>query len=411
MSVSDLPPALPHLLIVDDDAALGKTLLAILQRSGYKGHWASTGHEAIGVLKNHLGQTNIVLIDLHLPDLSGLDVLQTMKQIDPDIGAIMITGHAEIETAVGALKEGAFAYIQKPYHVDEVKATLAKLIERQTLAIENRQLLQKMISLNSELEERVRQRTADLQAANLRLANTIAELQKADAVKSEFISMISHELRTPLTVIIGCSRVLLNQLEGLNKETIRRYIDLVDKDAHRLSRLVEEILDLAEIQKKGIKLKYVRFDLSQQVMTIINGLQAAHKTANIQILFQEDIKEIYCDPDRIQQIFLNLLSNALKYSPEGEEIRVVGERCKEGILISIEDRGRGIPPAEKEKIFEPFYRTTEAINYKHPGTGLGLTITKAIVETIGGKIWIENGVTRGTTIRFTLPPQVVCVAD
>lgn len=399
----ELPAFSKRLLIVDDDMALTRTLSAILTKAGYETECAALGADAIRGIQTHPHTFNAVLIDLQLPDMSGLEILKQIKALDPNVGALMLTGNANIDTAVAALNAGAFAYIQKPYNIDEVKATLARLMEKQKLKRDNQHLLEEMIRLNSELDEKVSQRTRELQSTNLALANTIDELRRADAAKSDFLSMVSHELRTPLTVIIGFAQTLVQEIDRLDKVTIKRYLQIVDIDAHRLLRLIEGILDLSTIAKKGMTLNNSRFNVRVMIEGVSEGFRLANREREVAFFCGEDLDEIETDRDRLQQVVVNLLGNAAKYSPVGGLIRIEAQRHKGELLLSVTDAGPGIPADQKAQIFEPFYRTQDAINFKTPGTGLGLTICRAIVSAMGGKIWVEDVIPHGSRFCVTIP--------
>lgn len=394
-----------NVLIIDDDQSLGKTLLGILRKEGYNVEWAGTGQEGLTRIRGAAADQpwGAILIDIRLPDMNGLDLLRSAKKDDPDIGAIFMTGYTDVETAVGALNEGAFAYIQKPYNVSEVKAIIAKLVEKQRLIRENRMLLHKMVELNADLENRVAQRTKDLQTANLNLAATIEKLREADEAKSEFVSMVSHELRTPLTVIIGFAQTCMNQLEKIEKETIHHYMNIIYAHGLMLSKLIGNILDLSHIRDKGMILTFEKFDLRGLAATAAEGLKILKPSINFDVDFEDAAREMVSDKDRVQQIFMNLLGNAVKYTPEKGSISVQGRAQGADIVVSVIDSGSGIPVDMQEKIFEPFFRIKDPVNMKTSGTGLGLTITKALVEALGGRMSLESNPGAGSRFTFVLP--------
>lgn len=396
-----------NILIIEDDPLLGATLLRILQKTGYRGTVASTGKEAVAAARDSADSgvvVNAALIDVKLPDMNGLDVLREIKTLHPDVGAIIMTGHADLTTALGALNDGAFAYIQKPYNMEDLKAILARAVERQKLIQENRDLLAKLRTANTELEKTVAQRTQELQHANLQLLETIDKLRESDQTKSRFVSMVSHELRTPLTIIIGFSETLLAKMGKVSPEQLRRYVEIIHGDSLRLSRLIEDILNLSRIKDKSIHLKPEKFDLSALAARVLEGMKVVRGDLRFELSFDEQARELVADRDRVEQIFLNLLGNAVKYSPQGSAVGLTVRQEGSDILASVKDSGPGIPESEREKIFDAFYRTRDAINMKSPGTGLGLTITKAILESMGGRIWVESaGDGQGSTFSFSLP--------
>ncbi len=403
----DFAPDFNTILIIDDDQGLGLSLKAILQKAGYAVEWAVTGKEGIDLAKKRAPEHPLgaVLIDVRLPDMNGLEVLKALKQADPDVGAVMMTGYSNTETAVGALNEGAFAYVQKPYNVAEVKAIIEKLVEKQKLMWENRVLLKTMVELNAALEKRVAQRTEDLQAANLKLADTIQQLREADAVRTTFISMMSHELRTPLTAIIGIAQTLSAKLDAIDKPTLQKFLKFIHSNGLVLAHLVENLLDVSQVKKEGMNLKVEPLDLPALVEGVVETLKIIKPGVKIAVSVPPDCREISCDKDRLRQIFTNLIENAIKYSADKGTVRVAVEKKAGEVRASVADDGPGIPEEARDKIFDAFYRVNDPVNIKTPGTGLGLTITKAIVEALGGRIWVESPAGGGSQFIFSLPQQ------
>ena len=395
-----------RLMIVDDDASVGRTLLGILKKAGYDAEWAPNGREALAKLSE--GQpADILLVDIRLPDMNGLDIFREARKKLPDLGAIVMTGYSDTETAVGALNAGAFAYVQKPYNIDEVKASLARLAERQGLLKQNRELVRQLQDSNAVLERRVAERTRSLQTANLDLANTIERLKEADTAKSAFVSMVSHELRTPLTVIEGFTETLIDKLESLKRDEIVQYLDIIHTDTLRLTRLIQNILDLSQMQAKGIAINPAPVRLKALAESVVRGLEVLNTGMKFEIGFEQGEVEIVSDKDCVEQILVNLLSNAVKYSPKNSSIRIEGSQRDGTARICVIDQGPGIAEAEREKIFQAFYRCPDVVNSKTPGTGLGLTITRAIVEALEGRIQVSPGPSaKGSSFQVTLPRKI-----
>ncbi len=395
-----------HLFIVDDDAALGKTLMAILTKEGYQAEWVPSGKEMLKRLETAADPLQIALVDLGLPDMHGLDLLKTMRKRRPDMPVLVITGNAGIETAIAALNAGAFAYLLKPYNVDEVKSTIARAVEKQWLIMENRNLMHQLMELNKALDSRVQERTEDLQEANLKLASTITELQSTEKAKEEFFAMASHELRTPLTVIIGVAGSLLMRMDELKLEEIRRYLGLLDVDAHRLLQLINQILDMAQIKKSGVSLTYSRFDVRAHLTSLVESFRLSHPDVAMELSISETVREMYSDKDRVNQILMNLIGNAVKYAPKGGQVQVNAFERGTDLVFHITDTGPGIAGNALDKIFEPFYRTPDAEKSFSVGTGLGLAIAKAIVDAFGGTICAKNRKPHGAEFICTLPNRM-----
>lgn len=253
---------------------------------------------------------------------------------------------------------------------------------------------------------------APLKARNGRLVNIIANLRdvsayrEAEVLKDTFISVVSHELKTPVAIIKGYA-------ETLNRPEARRDPALMDEmltgileESDRLSHLVDDLLDASRLRASGLPLDEVAEvhlpDLAQQVVTRFQSQTRKH---TLLVEFPPDFPAIRGAPARLEQVLNNLVSNALKYSPNGGTIRVRGEYDAQGVLISVSDEGVGIPPEEQERIFERFYRVAGPETRAVPGTGLGLYLTRAIVNAHGGRIWVESRPGQGATFYVRLPFQ------
>ena len=251
-------------------------------------------------------------------------------------------------------------------------------------------------------------------AGFLRVAKDITEkkryerrLKELDKLKSDFVSNVSHELRTPLTAIKGSVDNMLDGLTGDLNEKQSRYLVRIKSNTDRLARLINDLLDLSKIEA-GIKLKPTNLDLATIAREVIESLRplAAEKLITITIESPESALDAWADPDRIAEILMNLLGNAIKFTPNDGTVSLSLQRNgTEWVEVSVADTGPGIPSEEANRIFDKFYQVTQAKNQKAVGTGLGLTITKALVEMHGGRIWLESEVGKGSIFSFTLPAE------
>ncbi len=246
---------------------------------------------------------------------------------------------------------------------------------------------------------------------NLKLVNIIANVRditkfkEAEKMKSSFISGISHELKTPVALIKGYAGTLQREDGNWDQATINDGLAIIEEEADRLHTLIDNLLEASRLQAGGIELRYQ--DVSMQHIAARTKRLFLPQTDKhtIEIDFPADFPLVQADEDRIVQVFTNLMSNAIKYSPEGGTIRISGKTEGNEALISVSDQGPGIPPHEIEKIFDRFYRAKTDITVKAKGAGLGLFLTRAIVEAHRGYIWATSQLDVGTTFTFKLPIQ------
>jgi len=232
----------------------------------------------------------------------------------------------------------------------------------------------------------------------------ITELRKVDRLRREFIANVSHELRTPLTSIQGFLEAVIDRVISL-EEFQEKYLSLIHTETLRLSRLIHELLDLSLMESGKIRWEMEEVaipHLSQRVIAKLAPL-LGERNIKIQEDFEMNLPSALGNEDRLEQVFTNLLHNAILFSPPGSTVTIGGRGEKEHLLIFVSDQGTGIPPQDLPYIFERFYRVEKSRSREGGGTGLGLAITKQIVEHHGGKIWVKSEVGKGTTFFFTLP--------
>lgn len=285
-----------------------------------------------------------------------------------------------------------------PMHfTDEFIELFAALANQLAMAAVNAQLYAEVQAYSHAMEEKVARRTAELEKANARLL-------ELDRLKSDFLSTVSHELRTPLTSIQSFSEILL-RYEVDDPEKRRKFVSVIHNEAERLTRMINDLLDLSKIEAGRLELHPEPLELepvfSRALATTHPFL--AQKGIKVESDIEAGLPPVYADADRLHQVLTNLLSNAVKFSPDGGTIRLSG-RGREGFaLISVTDEGPGIPEDRLEQIFERFQQVRDH-QKSHPlGTGLGLTISREIVERMGGKIWVESKLGAGTVLFFTVP--------
>lgn len=231
----------------------------------------------------------------------------------------------------------------------------------------------------------------------------ITEHEKIDRDRREFVANVSHELRTPLTTMRSYLEALADGA-WRDEEIAPRFIEVTQNETERMIRLVNDLLQLSKLDSKDYKLKKTRVHFIPYFHKVINRFELTKKE-NVSFVrdFPDEKIIVYMDEDKITQVLDNIISNALKYSPQGGTITFRVEKIEDYIQVSVKDEGVGIPKSDLSKIFERFYRVDKARSRKLGGTGLGLAIAKEVVVAHGGRIWAESQERKGTTIYFTLP--------
>ncbi len=284
-----------------------------------------------------------------------------------------------------------------PMHfTSEFVELFAALANQLAMATVNAQLYAEVQAYSLAMEEKVARRTEQLEKANTRLL-------ELDRLKSEFLSTVSHELRTPLTSIRSFSDILL-RYEVDDPEKRRQFVTIIQTEAERLTRMINDLLDLSKIEAGRQDWNPEPLELEAVFSRALGTSHAlfAEKGIEARSDLADSIPPVYADGDRLHQVLTNLLANAVKFSPQGGEIRLIGAREDGHALISVADQGPGIPADQLEQVFERFQQLRDP-QKPAPGTGLGLTISREIVEQMGGKIWVESELGFGATFSLTVP--------
>ena len=282
--------------------------------------------------------------------------------------------------------------------------TLFPILRRVTgeLALRNRRLHEHALE-RERLLEAERSARAEAEAIQRLLAEQNERLRELDRMKDEFVSLVSHELRTPLTSIRGYVELLLEEGAELTAEQ-QRFLGVVDRNSGRLLDLVGDLLFLAQVDAGKVAVELEEVDLAQVVREAVEAFRPVAETRKIELSTEiEHVPPLLADPARLAQVLDNLVSNGLKFTPEGGHVKVGMAAIDGTVVLEVEDTGLGIPAAEQHRLFERFFRSSRATENAIPGTGLGLTITKAIVERHGGRILLDSAEDKGTTVRVELP--------
>jgi len=376
-----------RILVVDDEEEIRDFLYKALSRmGGFHVEVAETAEEALQKIEKD--QFDLVLTDLKMPKMDGLQLVTEIAKSKPEILTIMMTGHGTIDSALEAMKRGASDYLMKPLNLDELIIRIRKVLEE-------------------------RQRFVRLKDFADKLEKANQELRKIDAMKSEFVSVASHELRTPLAAIKNSVQLMLSGKTGEINENQTKFLSMAERNINRLTNILNDLLNLSKIESGKIELKFEDIELKGLIELTASSLrpQADGKSIQIEVEVPEQLPAVYGDPEKIEQILTNIIGNSIKFTAEGGKILITAKLLspeKEGgprhtVAVYVKDTGIGIPPEHLEPIFEKFHQVEGSLHRSVSGTGLGLAITKGLVEAHQGKIWVESEVGKGSTFTFTLP--------
>jgi PAS domain S-box-containing protein len=246
--------------------------------------------------------------------------------------------------------------------------------------------------------------TAELASQNEQLEQRNREVEKANRLKSEFLASMSHELRTPLHTIIGFSELILEETAGPLDPKYKRFMGHILQDSRHLLELINEVLDLSKIEAGQLRLQVDTFDFADCVNEVLAGIWQHAETKNIRLQNQSQFHEtLNADRLRVKEILYNLLSNAIKFTPDGGSVWIESLARDGQLQVTVGDTGIGVPQQEQAAIFENFYQVGDTTRGVREGTGLGLPITKKLVELHGGRIWLESQPGSGSRFSFVLP--------
>ncbi len=388
-------PAAPRLLIVDDDESVVLTVTGVLELDGYAITATTSGQHALDLIRAE--HFDVVLTDLHLDEIDGADLLSALRERGQDTAAVVLTGYGSLDSAVGALRQGAYDYLMKPCDVVELRATVSRAVERGRLARQLRQRLDELEQAN----ETIRALNLELEA---RVGQATAELREQITSRDEFMSTVSHDLKSPLTFIKGMAH-LRRRRAVVTSETqpLLEALEQIEASAGRMAQQLDELVDATRLQAGAtINLRREYVDLVELARKSVAEHQ--HSTERHALYVSTDLPELTgtWDVTRLARVLDNLLDNAVKYSPRGGSVEVCLSREETFAVLKVSDRGEGIPAVDLPHIFERFRRGRN-VEGRIPGTGIGLAGVQKIVELHQGTISVESEVGVGTTFTIRLP--------
>jgi PAS domain S-box-containing protein len=487
---------LTNILVVDDEKGIREGCRRILMSEGYTAEVAENGEVGLNLVKSK--PFDLILVDLMMPVMGGLEMMEEVRKYDPEIIMIVITGFATIETAVDAMKHGAYDYIPKPFTPDQVIAVVNRGLEKRHLSLQAQRLMEerdqkllevareeskihtivnsmadgilvtnkehqlvlwnpaaiKMLNLNEKLEigkdigEVIKEKSLvelmnkalspdssrftaiseevelvmpelktlmvnvsairDKEGQELGVVSTLRDvtrLKELDQVKSQFVSMVTHELRAPLSAVEGYLSAYLSGAAGSDPQMNRQMLERAKARAHSLLDLVNDLLQFSRLENKRIERKKELLDLTGIITNTAELLRNQGEANEIEITVDlpEKLPLVEADRAEMEQLFTNLISNAIKYNVKHGKVIITAGPSNHYLNIKVADTGIGIEEENQSCIFDEFYRVCIPETRYVTGTGLGLSIVKKIVESHFGKIEVDSKAGKGTTFTVRLP--------
>ncbi|MCH6255548.1 hybrid sensor histidine kinase/response regulator [Puniceicoccaceae bacterium K14] len=358
-SIQKFNPADFFVLVVDDLAKNLQLACSVLRKSGYRVSPANSGKQALERIANV--RPDIILLDLMMPEMSGLDVCKELKK-DPstyDIPVIFLTASHEMEDLLNAFDLGAVDYVGKPFYASELLAR---------------------VRIHLELKHSREQ----LQKANDSLVDLNAE-------KNEFMGIASHDLKNPLTSIIGISQ-LIKSNEEMPVEKMRSWVDKIEAQSEKMVYIIKNLLDVNRLDQGELRYNRTHLDLSPIVNEIyLHQLGMAEpKDQEMIITTAGEPLIVNCDQNILMQVFENLISNAVKYTPHEKRIWVETKKDGDYAVFTVKDEGPGLSVSDQDKLFQRFSKLSPQPTGGEHSSGLGLSIVKRFVEDMGGEVWCES---------------------
>ncbi len=416
-------PAQPRILIADDDSISLMLMSAVLTASGLDVIEARDGEAAYRLAMDY--RPDFLIVDLVMPGLSGFDLCTRLRALRcyASVPILAVSGLDDFDSIEKAYAAGATDFIVKPIVPVLLQHRVQYMLRAASVAAENErknELLRfaaaRLRATNHSLERRVEERTGELQRANDKLRHKHGQMltakkaaETASRSKTEFLANMNHELRTPLNAIIGFSSVIHDRLYGSLDD---KYIDaaaIIGEAGTHLLGLINNVLDLARAEVDRIPLHEEYIDIHEVIRVVRHIIgEMAHKAEiEFRVNIADYLQVIYADATRLRQILINLLANAVKFTPAGGMVCFDITHNRHGSLVfRIEDTGIGIPEDKIPLIFRPFGQIQNtSVSHRYPGSGIGLPLALRLVHLHGGRLKLASRLGYGTVVTVTLPPK------
>lgn len=354
-------------LVIDDEESIRDGCAQVLEKSGYR--VLTTGDGMAGIQIARQQKPAVVFVDLKMPSMSGMEIIDILSRDSPDMVLVVITGYASIVSTVEAVKKGAYDYLPKPFTPEQLRSVTRRGFEHRRLTMETRRLR-----------------------------------EEKEQVQQNFITFVSHEMQSPLVTIQQYMEALTviagERLTSEGKEIVER----CNRRLHNLRSMVEHWLDISRIEAGIFNRKMESVDLSSLILKSVEELSTLCQRCKLSVTTEiaYGLPNIIGEEESLLRVFVNIIGNATKYTPAGGRITIRAIKDEYYVIVSVSDTGIGIAQDKMPLIFEPFYRVKKKDD-NQKGSGLGLTFCKKILEAHEGTIDVVSVEGEGTTFTVRLP--------
>ena len=369
----------PDVLIVDDEPKICQLLGQLLTARGCAVRFASNGLEGLAAFQQQ--PADIVITDIKMPKMSGVELLDELKRLDPLINVVVITAFPSVEGAVEAMRHGACDFLTKPFDIVQIQAILYRCQQRLTLSRQLRSAGEGQIKL-----EELNRRLAEL-----------------NDLKSQFLAAISHEINTPLCLMSEWLYLLNDGMLGQLTDDQEHAVGVLIGAYERLHRLLQQLIDLMHGHEIVLRRQTVNVqELVREAITAIHP-KAAARTVTVEAKLPEAPLPLEVDRGRVLASLEYLLDNAVRFNRPNGRVDVAVTGTPEAVQICIRDTGIGIPTQELDKVFAPFYQVDRKLSRAYEGAGIGLTLAKRYIELHDGTLTLSSEFGVGTVVTATMP--------
>ncbi len=383
----DMKEELTHIMVVDDDDFVNELLGEILAFNGYTVRSAKNGKEALEIFGSG-SDIDLIISDMNMPEMNGLDLIRELRANHTDIPIIILTSNSEISIALKAIKSGANDYLLKDENIeDTIILSAQKVYEKHVLKKQNIRLMADLAQKNEELERSNR------------------ELIELNELKNKFLGIAAHDIRNPLSAIRGFVEMLMEEdQEYVTEEERQEYVTIIYNTTNEMINLLNDLLDVSVIESGKLEIEPVKGSLKTLIEERIRlSRVVAGKKGIIIHQHLENVPPVAFDSNRISQVFENLISNAIKFSPRDSGIHIYLSAGEDTVRVSVKDEGPGLPREEFDKLFDVYERLSVKPTGGEKSTGLGLSIVKKVIDAHRGQVEVESEVGSGSTFSFVLP--------